>query len=457
MLLLLFISAGWIALSVWLPRTLAPVALLERLFSFSTGVYIVLSHGVSEGKTAKLLLLVLLPWTGAVLVLLWREQNSPPPPLPVTAQTDSLFGKIGAITRSLGGFTAASVSEAEYFPTGREMYGRLLSDLKQAKKTIFLEYYIIARGVFWNEILSVLERKGKDGVTVKVIFDDFGCCLTLPRGYQKQLKMRGIDCRIYRPLRFPSRTAQKRDHRKLAVIDGEIAYTGGINLADEYIGEKIRFGHWKDSAVRVAGEAARELDRLFLSNWDGKQIPPPEPVREPDKIPCAVFADDGSAHVGATVHSALIHGAERRLYLCTPYLAPDGMLLSALKTAAAGGTDVRILIPHIPDKKAVFLLSRSYARELLSAGVRVQEYTAGFLHSKSVVADGKYCIVSSYNFDFRSMYLQAECGLFLESEELAAEMERDFLSVWAESSEVPKASLSERIAGKMMRLFAPLV
>lgn len=455
MLLLLFISAGWIALSIWLPRTLAPIALAERLFSFSTGVSVVLSAGLNESKTAKLLLLVLLPWTGAILVLLWREPNAPAARVS-ESRANTLTQKIQALTRSFGGFSGCTARSAEYFPTGREMRKRLLCDLERANKTIFLEYYIIERGVFWNDVLAILEQKAKAGVKVKVVFDDFGCCLTLPHNYTKQLKMRGIECRIYRPLRLPSRAAQQRDHRKLTIIDGDIAYTGGINLADEYIGEKIRFGHWKDTAVRVTGSAARELEGLFLAHWSGtEQNTPPAECGE---IPCAVFADgNGQTRLGASVHTALIYGAQTRLYLCTPYLAPDETLLSTLKTAAASGTDVRICIPHIPDKKAVFLLSRSYARDLVASGVKVREYTAGFMHAKSVVADGKYCLVSSYNLDFRSMYLQAECGVFLENERLAANMERDFLAVWAASEAVKPARPFERAAGKLMRLFAPLV
>ncbi|MDE7158213.1 MAG: hypothetical protein K2N74_01425, partial [Clostridiales bacterium] len=425
--------------------------------SFSAGVFVVCSHTFGESKTAKLLLLLLLPWTGAVLVLLWRETNAPLTPTFSGTQPFSLTEKIQSIASSLGGFGACTARDSEYFPTGREMFSRLLADLEGAEKTIFLEYYIVERGTFWNEILAVLEQKAKQGVAVKVILDGFGCCLTLPRNYGKQLKSRGIECRVYRPLRFPTRSAQKRDHRKLAVIDGEIAYTGGVNLADEYIGEKIRFGHWKDTAIRVTGSAASELQRLFLKQWDGRTTNLPARDNE-QGAPCVVFADDERpTHVGAAVLTALIYGAKKRLYLCTPYLAPDTTVLAALKTAAASGTDVRICIPHVPDKKTVFRLSLSYARELIKSGVQIREYTAGFMHAKNVTADGVYCVVSSYNLDFRSLYLQSECGVFLEDERLAADMERDFLSVWSTGSELKEPTTFERITGKILRLFAPLI
>lgn len=459
---ILLVSAAYLALSLWLPRALAPIALAERLFSFSAGVFVVCSHTFSESKTAKLLLLVLFPWTGALLCLLQRGRGELPAAALCATEALSLPRKIGEISRSLCGHGGCAFSDAEYFPTGRDAFEKMLADLKNARRSVKLEYYIIARGAFWNSVLAVLEQKAKAGVDVKVIYDDFGCSLTLPRDYHKQLAARGIKTQIYRPLRFPSTAAGARDHRKLAIIDDRIAYTGGINLADEYIGETVRFGHWKDTAVRVTGGLALECSALFCEHWNelgkgGKITPDPSSVPQGNAFGAA-FADGAyGARTGAAVHAALIYGAARSLYLCTPYLAPDATLISALKAAAYAGLDVRVMIPHIPDKKAVFALTRFYARRLAAAGVRVREYTSGFLHAKSAVADGEHCVVSSYNFDFRSMYLQAECGVYVQSAALAEAMERDFLSVWETGTELTKAKPSERFTGGLMRLIAPLV
>lgn len=460
-ILFLLVSAAYLALSVWLPRALAPIALVERLFSFSAGVFVVCSHACGESKTAKLLLLVLFPWTGAILCFLQRGRTEIPPAASAADAEHTLPERIGQITRSLCGHGSCFCADAEYFPTGKDAYDKLLSDLNGAKKSIKLEYYIIARGVFWNSVLEILEQKAKAGVDVRLIYDDFGCCLTLPRDYSERLSARGIKTLIYRPLRFPTFASGARDHRKLTIIDDEIAYTGGINLADEYIGETVRFGHWKDTAVRVTGGLACECAALFCEHWNaigGGSLLPAPPSSPQGTTVCAAFADEAyGARAGAAVHAALAYGAERSLYLCTPYFAPDETLIAALKAAAYSGTDVRLMIPHIPDKKAVFALTRAYARKLSEAGVKVREYTAGFLHAKSVVADGKHCLVSSYNFDIRSMYLQAECGVYVCSAPLAEQMERDFLSAWETGTELTKATPSERITGGLMRLIAPLI
>ena len=430
LLLLLLFAAAFAFFALRLPVALAPFAAAERLFSFGVGVWVANEDNLSENKTAKLLLLLLLPYTGAVLCLCMKKRRTGDAALPIETTADS----------------------AEYFSEGADAFVRLLDDLKGAQTSIYLEFYIIAQGVLWQSVLAVLKEKAKAGVDVRVIYDDFGCALTMPRRYPKTLEKAGIRCRVFRPVRL-SRRASLRDHRKIAVIDGYVAYTGGINLADEYAGKQIRFGHWKDAAVRVTGSAAKAFEGLFLQTFGSAAAQ----GAEGGKIPCTVFADraDESPRTGIGTVVSLVRGAKQRLWLFTPYLSPDGELLYALKAAARDGADVRIAVPHLPDKKSVFLLTRHYARKLEEFGVRVREYEAGFLHAKNIVSDGD-AAVSSYNLDFRSMRLQAECGVVVHDKTFADAVAADFEAVWDLSVPTPPATRRERFLVSFLKLFSPL-
>ena len=430
LLLLLLFAAAFAFFALRLPVALAPFAAAERLFSFGVGVWVANEDNLSENKTAKLLLLLLWPYTGAVLCLCMKKRRTGDAALPIETTADS----------------------AEYFSEGADAFVRLLDDLKGAQTSIYLEFYIIAQGVLWQSVLAVLKEKAKAGVDVRVIYDDFGCALTMPRRYPKTLEKAGIRCRVFRPVRL-SRRASLRDHRKIAVIDGYVAYTGGINLADEYAGKQIRFGHWKDAAVRVTGSAAKAFEGLFLQTFGSAAAQ----GAEGGKIPCTVFADraDESPRTGIGTVVSLVRGAKQRLWLFTPYLSPDGELLYALKAAARDGADVRIAVPHLPDKKSVFLLTRHYARKLEEFGVRVREYEAGFLHAKNIVSDGD-AAVSSYNLDFRSMRLQAECGVVVHDKTFADAVAADFEAVWDLSVPTPPATRRERFLVSFLKLFAPL-
>ncbi len=438
--------------AIWLPRALAPIAVAERLFSLAVALALAVSRDTPDCKISKLILPVLLPWVGAFLCILWRRRTPPPRTAPLRAQT-GLLSRIAAISRR----PVLYAGEAEYFPLGSEMSARLIQDLSEAKKFIWLEYYIVARGNFFGRLLPILREKAKAGLDVRLAYDGFGCSLTLPRAFPNEMKRAGVKTTVIRPVRFPLHDLNRRNHRKIAAIDGVIAYTGGINLSDEYTGEKIRFGHWKDTAIRVTGEPARALAELFA---DDVQIPMPEVPCEKGGVPCAIVSDgakDTERRAGESAIGLLLSSAERYAYCNTPYLAPSEALLTELKRAADCGTDVRVLIPHIPDKRTTFLLTRRYARELLRAGVRIREYRAGFLHAKSVVTDGTHAFVSSYNLDYRSLYLQAECGVAVQDEEIAERLKQDFLTAWEESVPVPPAKFFERVCGAILRLFAPLM
>ena len=287
--------AGCAALAIALPSLLLPAAAIERVLSLFAAVFIFGSPAPFEHKARRLFLLLLLPWLG-LLLLPFLARAPKPLPLPQEArmpqdtkdetQDDKLFAQVSALSFRFCGLGGCGAQAVRYFPTGREMGERLLSDLKAAETEILLEFYLIARGKFFDEILRVLEQKAAAGVKVKLIYDDFGCAGSLSRKFPKELSSRGIETTVFHPLRaFPLKRLNRRDHRKIAVIDRKIAYTGGVNLSDEYIGERILFGHWKDTAVRLEGAPAN----LFAALVTGEH---PEETLCLDGSPCVVFADD---------------------------------------------------------------------------------------------------------------------------------------------------------------------
>lgn len=284
-------------------------------------------------------------------------------------------------------------TETEYFPLGDTAFPRILEELDKAKKYIFLEYFIIQPGVFWDSILSILERKAAEGVEVRVIYDDMGCMFTLPRNYDEILIQKGIQCRVFnRFLPVMSLRLNNRDHRKLLIIDGKTGFTGGINLADEYINVQERFGHWKDSAILLEGDAVWSMTVMFLTMWDNIADwnedfelfrPPPAPVR-PWTGYVQPYTDTplDRETVGQAVYLNMISKAKNYIYITTPYLVIDVATNTALCNAAKSGVDVRIITPHIPDKRYVFEVTRAHYPPLLEAGVKIYEYTPGFIHAK---------------------------------------------------------------------------
>ena len=370
------------------------------------------------------------------------------------------------------GFPLFDNTDVKYFSHGMPMLESLKEDLMNAKRYIFLEYFIIEEGVMWDPILEILQKKSAEGVDVRVVYDDLGSFLTLPSNYAKKLRALGIQCKVFNKFHpFLTCLQNNRDHRKIAVIDGKIAYTGGINLADEYIGEKIRFGTWKDSAVRLCGDAAWSFTVMFLQIWelltlkkeDYSIYQQTEHRQIPNQGWLQPYTDspiDGE-NVGEQVYLQMIQNAHRYLYITTPYLMVDDNLLSALKLAAKSGVDVRILTPGIPDKKTVHFTTRSYYRELVDAGVRVYEFTEGFVHSKTFVSDDEVATVGTVNLDFRSLYLHFECGVCLYRCPAVLDVKQDFLSTIPTCHEITqkdcKSGPFKRFFQNIMRIFAPLM
>lgn len=455
-LLCLFTAVAiFFALAVWLPCALAPIAFAERLFSLAAALYVATERSPAENKISRMVLLFL-PWVGAIFCLLTRSKAQEETFCPHPAEGG--IGGARAISETLCGLKACTAKSLTYFPDGRSACTRLLEDVARAKKSVYLEFYIVAEGMLWGELLSLLETKAKEGADVRLIYDGFGCALTLPKDYPSRLAEHGIRCAVF-PFR-PSLKSERRDHRKIAVIDGKIAYTGGFNLADEYIGEKIRFGHWKDAAIRMTGSAAARFSELFARSWNALSRETLSPsLEEGGSLPCCALSDDATpreVRTGETILFHLIRNERRFLFLTTPYLALPAPLKEALCAAALAGVDVRLLIPKTPDKRLPYLLTLSYARELERRGVQVKRYDPGFLHAKCVMGS-ELCLVSSYNLDFRSLRLQAECGLCFRDKKTADVMKRDFFAAWEGASPLPPASRSQRACATVLRLISPII
>ena len=361
----------------------------------------------------------------------------------------------------------------DYFPSGEAYHKAMLEQLEQAQRYIFLEYFIIQEGVMWDSVLAVLKRKAAQGVDVRVMYDDMGCMFTLSKNYQKQLAEQGIRCCVFnRIVPVMSLLLNNRDHRKLCIIDGRAAFTGGVNLADEYINAKERFGHWKDSGVLVRGDAAWSMSVMFLTMWDyvNNQEEPLDSFR-PAKLPVEgaqgfvqPYSDsplDGE-DVARTVYLNMISKAERYIYIPTPYLVVDSTTNAALCNAAKSGVDVRIITPHIPDKKSVFQLTRAHYPPLLEAGVKIYEYTPGFIHAKTFVVDDHFATVGTVNLDFRSLFLHFENGVWMCNTPCIRDIKQDFLATQKVSEKVSarqsrKQNIFLQLYRSILRFFAPLM
>ncbi len=370
-------------------------------------------------------------------------------------------------------------SKITYFESGEKTFPAMKEELKKAKKFILLEYFIIAHGKMWGEILKILLQKAEEGVQVRVIYDDFGCMTTLPPDYDRYLEslhenIRAMAFNEVVPV-FALRL-NNRDHRKILVIDGKVAFTGGINLADEYIGEVRRFGYWKDSGLRVCGAAANSFTRMFFDIWNAFRADEEEVVNylvEPvnatippsneEKSVIQPYDDsplDGRS-VGEYAYADMINRAVKYAYIFTPYLLPDEVIGGALVRAAERGVDVRIVTPGIPDKKAVYRLTRANYPPLLAAGVKIYEYTPGFIHSKSIVVDGESAIVGTINFDCRSLYLHFENGVYFTDPTAVAALKKDCEETFAVSKlcdkENTKRGLFGSLIDSLLRLFEGLM
>lgn len=373
------------------------------------------------------------------------------------------------------GFPLYRNTSTKYYKCGEEMFPDMLKALESAEHFIFLEYFIIKEGEMFQSIVDLLERKAEEGVEVRLIYDDMGCVNTLPPRYYKILQAKGIKCAAFNPFRpIISVVMNHRDHRKILVVDGKIGFTGGINLADEYINKIKRFGYWKDAGVRIEGEATWSLTAMFLEIWDYTVKSVEDYTKfKPHVYQTKPFEQDGFVqpygdspldheNTGENIYLNMIARAKKYVYIFTPYLIIDNEMLTTLSNTAKSGVDVRIVTPGIPDKKSVFLLTQSYYDSLIANGVKIYQYTPGFLHAKCFVCDDEIAVVGTINLDYRSLYLHFECGIWMYRSSAVQQVKEDCLETFLVSKEITKEFCEKRssvvrLLQGILRLFAPLM
>lgn len=475
--------------------TSAIISRVLTLLSIVVCLYIVSRRDKGAYKLTWVFMILLFPVFGGLFYLMFRIQSAARrasrKSTRVADKTQKLLALSGTAYKEVcsiapeyapqvsylqkfAGFPIYSQSSTKYLTPGEKKFEYLLEELKKAEKYIFLEYFIIQEGVMWNAILDVLKEKVKQGVKVRLMYDDLGCFIMLPKDYRKQMERIGIECVVFNPFRpFLTTSQNNRDHRKIAVIDGKVAFTGGINLSDEYINAYEKHGHWKDASIMIEGKAAWSFTLMFLQMWelctgmdeDYSQYYPwhDQSCDTPADGFVQPYADSpmDNENVGEHVYLQIINNAKNYVYINTPYLIIDDSMISALCLAAKSGVDVRIVTPHRWDKWAVHMTTRSYYRELINAGVKIYEYSKGFIHSKTFVSDDTTATVGTTNLDFRSLYLHFECGVWMYGSKAVTEVRDDFLKTLKECQQINKedcrCSIFLRIFQEIMRLFAPLM
>lgn len=391
-------------------------------------------------------------------------------------QEDKSVYRQSKYVRDWAKFPVYENTVTKYYTRGEEMFPDMLAALEEAEHFIFMEFFIVEEGEMFGRILDILKRKAAEGVDVRFIYDDFGCVTTLPTKYYKTMQKVGIKCVRFNPL-YPvvSVLMNNRDHRKILVVDGKVGFTGGINLADEYINKVVRFGYWKDTGIRLEGEGVWSFTIMFLEMWCyiTRSMEADISQFRPEKYQTVPFAADGyvqpyadspldSETTGENIYMNMINRAKDYVYIFTPYLIPDNEMIKALQNAAKSGVDVRIVMPGIPDKKIVFWVSQSYYEPLIECGVKIYQYTPGFLHAKCFVSDDVVATVGSINMDYRSLYLHFECGVWMYQSSAVRSVKKDMLQTMAESEEINMEFCHKRPAVVrpflgVVRLFAPLM
>ena len=361
-----------------------------------------------------------------------------------------------------GCFPVYDQTRVSYFPLGENKFEEMLRQLEQAEHFIFLEYFIIEEGEMWGRILEILARKASEGVEVRLMYDGTNEFATLPSSYPQKLKELGIKCKAFAPIApFVSTHYNYRDHRKILVIDGHTAFTGGVNLSDRYINREEVFGHWKDTAIMLKGQAVKSFTLLFLQMWNidekepefGKYLSyPAEPVAEAPGyvIPYGDTPVDGY-RVGEMVYIDILNRAKDYVHIMTPYLILDGELDTALRFAAERGVEVSIILPGIPDKKTPYALAKTHYASLIRAGVKIYEYTPGFVHAKVFSSDDRKAVVGTINLDYRSLYHHFECAAYMVDTPCIADIEADFADTLAKCRRVTLEDVKNEKTGTKLR------
>ena len=423
------------------------------LFTFITAAVLLVRGGNSETKCAWFVVIAALPVAGAVIYLVSTSRKKRWGVLEVNGAPSSPLGKCANLAC---GTLEGGYDEATYFKTGVDTFKRMFAEIERAKKSVYAEFFIVGRGHIFNSFVNCLERAKYNGAEIKILIDGIGSAFKIGRKDIKRLQAAGAEVRVFHRLTpFPQARLNFRDHRKIVTVDGKVAFTGGLNLADEYANIGSRFGHWKDTAVAVYGNAASIFEGMFLAMWNGRHE---MKNLEGGKNFCLPYCDSPpSRRFIEDAYAYAIASAKERVHITTPYFCVSERIAAALEWAARRGVDVKIILPHIPDKKYAFELSKATAQTLLSSGVKFYEYTPGFMHAKTVICDNK-AFLGSYNFDFRSMRINYECGAAFEGL-ICDEAESDFLECLSVSEPLSEGRISpaKRFSRFILRLFAPLI
>lgn len=493
--LLIVLQVTWLALSVlMLSSTSRTISIVLNILSIIALFVVINSRQNPAYKLAWAVPILIFPVFGGLAFLLFGTR-SPSRKLrtklnesgeklkPYIVQDEAILDKLKEEDVSAYGqavymknFADAPMwrnTSTTYFRSGEENFPYIIEELKKAKHFIFMEYFIIADGRMWNTILEILKEKAAEGVDVRLLYDDVGCLRLLPFQYYETIRSFGIKCEAFNPfVPFVSVVMNNRDHRKILVIDGNTGFTGGINLADEYINEKERFGYWKDTGIMLKGDAVWNLTVMFLQVWNA--LSPTDSDFEqfrPHVYPADECRDDGYVqpygdspldfeNVGENVYLNIINNAKEYVYIFTPYLIIDNEIVTALCLAAKRGVDVRIVTPHIPDKKYAFMLTQSYYEQLMDGGVKMYEFKPGFIHAKCFVSDDTTATVGTINLDYRSLYLHFECGVYLYKTSSVMEVKKDALETFEKCIPVTRDMLKpvfqKVVLQAILKLFAPM-
>ena len=490
------LQALWLAVLLkWLAPWAAWIHFALSVLAFLFVLYLITKQDEGTYKILWLLVILSFPLPGAALYLIFgnkrttrpllKKLNAAGPCLPLSTGDPAAYETLEAenkrlsqtfrLAESLTGFGLKENRSAVYYPLGDEMFPVMLEELQKAERFIFVEYFIVENGRMWDSMVQILARKASEGVDVRVMYDDFGSLSTYSEKNAQQLRRLGIRCVAFNPLFFIKGTLNCRDHRKMLIIDGKVAFSGGVNLADEYINQVERFGHWKDIGFRLTGEAVYSYTRMFVQFWnafshdplpedflaqalldgqdvdsekqDGYVLSYYDSPLKPDAVSNELFID-------------LLSQAKEYAWFYTPYLLPGQALLDAFVRAARRGVDVRIILPGIPDKKLVYRMSRSFYPVLVQAGVRIFEYTPGFVHAKASLIDGVVGTVGTVNLDYRSLFLHFENNSVFYRASLLSDLRADYLANQSKcrerTGENLETGLVRWIVDGVLRIFAPL-
>ncbi len=486
----ILIQAVWLyVLFKWLAPWAVIINLALSVLSFLFVLYLITKQDESTYKILWLLVILTFPLPGALLYLLFGNKRTTKPlrkrlgktlPLPAeNSDSEEIYSEISKDNKRLAqsfrwtesktGFKPCVNRGAKYYSLGDEMLPDMLEELKKAEKFIFVEYFIIENGLMWDSITEILAEKAVAGVDVRVMYDDLGSISTYSAKDAESLRKKGVRCMPFNPLVFVKGQLNCRDHRKMLIIDGKVAFSGGVNLADEYINHIEKHGHWKDIGFKMTGEGVMNYVRMFAEFWNAfayERIPDsflecPETSRDTDGYVLSYYDSPlRNDAVSNELYIDLLSQAQESAWFFTPYLMPGNALLDAFVRAAKRGVDVRIIMPGIPDKKLVYRMSRSFYSVLLDAGVKIYEYTPGFVHAKASIIDGKVGTIGTVNLDYRSLFLHFENNSLFYNASVLKSLEDDFIRTQEKCVERTKENVGQSF-GKwlidgVLRIFAPL-